>query len=368
MFFCLIYMFITNLLPMKKPLLSFCILFALSLTAFGQTNVCVNTYVFTEAFILDSMTVDPNGNSDIDDWDVFHNGQQIYEGHYDPSYSFYVGWFNWQNPAFLRLSYLEYFAPGDTLTQVITTSSGTTSECAVLYLTPAPAVSLDIEDVICMGDDNGSIAVVPTGNSQPYTYMWNTNQMDSSISTLSAGTYTVTVTDANNVSVPFTIDLDEPSQALALVVSNVVFASCFSCADGAIVLSATGGEPVYDYTCNGGTCTGLVPDVYDICVTDIRGCQDCSTVQVNFATSANLVRNDQFKLSPNPATDRVELNFTQQLKGDIIIYNQTGQIVYQEAFNSAKQQVDVSQLPAGLYLLNVKGEDYTIIEKLVISR
>lgn len=74
------------------------------------------------------------------------------------------------------------------------------------------------------------------------------------------------------------------------------------------------------------------------------------------------------KLSPNPATDRVELSFTEPLKGEIIIYNQTGQVVHRQAVNSSKQQIDVSMLPSGLYLLNVRGENYSAFEKLVITR
>ncbi len=80
------------------------------------------------------------------------------------------------------------------------------------------------------------------------------------------------------------------------------------------------------------------------------------------------IKTSQLTISPNPATDRVQLAFSQPIKGDIVIYNQTGQVVLQEAITGTKQQIEVGHLPSGLYMLNVRAENHSAFEKLVISR
>ena len=46
---------------------------------------------------------------------------------------------------------------------------------------------------------NGTASVVVEGGTAPYTYLWNTGAITQNLSGLAAGTYSVTVTDANNL-------------------------------------------------------------------------------------------------------------------------------------------------------------------------
>ncbi|RLD63386.1 MAG: hypothetical protein DRJ01_03895, partial [Bacteroidetes bacterium] len=61
---------------------------------------------------------------------------------------------------------------------------------------PALTLSLAKADVSCNGEDDGTITATAGGGTGPtYSYLWNTGSTNASISSLSPGAYTVTVTD-----------------------------------------------------------------------------------------------------------------------------------------------------------------------------
>src|SRR6185437_14484142 len=73
----------------------------------------------------------------------------------------------------------------------------------------------------------GTATVAATGGTQPYTYFWSNSETTSSIVGLGAGTYSVTVSDANNC---------QSSCSVTISQTGAPTATC-------------GGTPV---TCNGG--------------------------------------------------------------------------------------------------------------------
>ncbi|WP_396600972.1 HYR domain-containing protein [Algibacter sp. R77976] len=56
-------------------------------------------------------------------------------------------------------------------------------------------------DISCEGDNNGSISIDPSGGTLPYTYLWSNSETTKDLTNLSAGSYTVTVTDANGCTI-----------------------------------------------------------------------------------------------------------------------------------------------------------------------
>ncbi|NBX80234.1 MAG: hypothetical protein EBQ94_07630, partial [Flavobacteriales bacterium] len=62
----------------------------------------------------------------------------------------------------------------------------------------------------CNGLSNGSISLTPIAGSGPYTYLWTTNSNNSSISNLSAGAYSVIVTNALGCYETRTFNLNNP--------------------------------------------------------------------------------------------------------------------------------------------------------------
>ncbi|MEZ4893192.1 MAG: SprB repeat-containing protein [Saprospiraceae bacterium] len=84
-----------------------------------------------------------------------------------------------------------------------------------------------------------------SGGTSPYTYNWSNGATTQDIDNLSAGTYTVTVTDANDCSATISATVTQP---LELELSTTkVDVSCYGGSDGSIDLSVSGGTSPYTY-------------------------------------------------------------------------------------------------------------------------
>jgi gliding motility-associated-like protein len=133
------------------------------------------------------------------------------------------------------------------------------------------------------GASNGSATVNISGGTAPYNYVWNTGvSTTNTASNLTAGTYKLIVTDANNCSNAISISLSNINGVL-LDVGSTKQASCSGGNDGSITVNATSGALPYTYAwspavATGNTASGLVAGNYDIAVRDKNGC--VATVEV----------------------------------------------------------------------------------------
>lgn len=148
------------------------------------------------------------------------------------------------------------------------------------------ALSLDA-GVGCPGQANGAATATPSGGTMPYTYLWSNGDSVASVTGLTAGTYTVVITDSSGCSVTDSIAIPEPTpvNVNALLDSS---ASCFGFADGSASANASGGTGPYTYLWSNGNTTpvasGLIAGNYSVVVTDSFGCVDSAAVVVTEPT------------------------------------------------------------------------------------
>jgi large repetitive protein len=164
-----------------------------------------------------------------------------------------------------------------TYSVTVTDANGCTSTTNATITEPAVALALNTTqvNVLCNGNNTGSIDLSVTGGTSPYTYLWSNNSTIQDPLTLLAGTYSVTVTDSNGCTATTSATITEPSAVLALSTTQVDVL-CNGNNTGSIDLSVTGGTSPYTYLwSNNATIQdplNLVAGTYSVTVTDTNGC------------------------------------------------------------------------------------------------
>ena len=156
------------------------------------------------------------------------------------------------NPALPQITATASYLESGIYTVTATDSRGCIATATEDISQVVPTMQLDTSftNVSCHGNNDGSALVIASGGHAPYTYTWvGTNSSfvsyTSSISGLSAGTYSVTVTDTNNCTRNSSVDIYEPLPIIYNV-STSVDELCLGACNGEIHIdSITGGTPPY---------------------------------------------------------------------------------------------------------------------------
>ncbi|RKD91786.1 SprB-like repeat protein [Mangrovibacterium diazotrophicum] len=132
---------------------------------------------------------------------------------------------------------------------------------------------------LCHDGDDGKLTASVTGGKSPYSYLWSDGQTTQTAIGLSAGVYSLTVTDAKGCSTTQSATLSEPS---TFVVNPPSFSapSCYGGTDGTATITATGGTPPYQFIWDAAagsqttsTATNLGAGTYSVIVlSDAHGC------------------------------------------------------------------------------------------------
>ncbi|MFA6129052.1 MAG: HYR domain-containing protein [Bacteroidales bacterium] len=176
----------------------------------------------------------------------------------------------------------------------VTDARGCTKTATAILTQPAAALTATITaqtNILCFGNATGTATVTATGGTGAYTYSWNTTpeQTDATATGLTAGTYIVTVTDANTCTWNTTSIITQPADSLAFTTPAITDVSCAGGNDGAIVINTTGGtgsitfiiSPSLGNQSPAGTFTGLTAQAYSIVATDQNGCSKTTSITVN---------------------------------------------------------------------------------------
>ncbi|MBQ6276083.1 MAG: gliding motility-associated C-terminal domain-containing protein, partial [Bacteroidales bacterium] len=163
-----------------------------------------------------------------------------------------------------------------TYSLLVTDANGCTiSSTAVVTQPEALNVSVVSSNVEC-GISNGSLSANVYGGSQPYVYYWSNGGTSALLDNVSAGAYSLTVTDANGCSATSSSQINVAGMLSASIVEQSPI-SCFGMTDATLVAVVEQAQPPVMYQWNNGqngsTLFGLGTGMYIVTVTDGWGCQ-----------------------------------------------------------------------------------------------
>ena len=166
-------------------------------------------------------------------------------------------------------------------TVTVTDASGCTAESNSVIVTNPDELTITAvldNDITCFNVNDAQITATETGGVAPFQYnIGNGNQANGLFTSLEAGDYEVTVTDANGcTAVSNLVTVNNPIElTVTSVLDNDI--SCFNANDAQITATASGGVPNYQYNIGGGNqangiFSGLQSATYTVTVTDDNGC------------------------------------------------------------------------------------------------
>jgi gliding motility-associated-like protein len=204
--------------------------------------------------------------------------------------------FSWNTTPVQTSASISNLAAG-TYVVTVTDAHGCSANATVIIMQPSAGIAINISaqsDATCFGGSNGSASVAVSGGTAPYSYSWNTIpvQTSATASNLAAGTYIVTVTDANGCSANASVIISQPASALSASIVAQHNVTCFGNNDGSATVSVSGGTAPYSYSWNtstvqtSATAINLSAGVYMVAVTDANGCSVIASVTISQPASA----------------------------------------------------------------------------------
>ncbi|MDX2134857.1 MAG: gliding motility-associated C-terminal domain-containing protein [Saprospiraceae bacterium] len=170
----------------------------------------------------------------------------------------------------------------------VTDAAGCIAVSAAMVDEPSPVLadSFIVEDVICFGDTNGSVLVLPVGGTGFFSYTWNNGATTPVAVALPAGVFVVTVTDQNGCTGSGAAAVTQPPP-LQVFLQQIIPATCRDTCNGVASITVVGGRP--GYAINWGL-PGFSPDSlfvgnlcagnYTITATDAAGCTATLTFDI----------------------------------------------------------------------------------------
>ena len=221
------------------------------------------------------------------------------------------------------------------------------------------------EDPKCNGGSDGEAAVVPMGGNGPFTYMWSggLSPNDSLNTGLAAGTYFVTVQDANMCTTIDTVVLMDP-QPLSLML-DATPESCSGSNDGSASVSASGGTGTYQYVWSdplqqqSAVATDLTAGTYVVTVTDSDQCQWVDSITIALASS--------LVIDSIIVTD-ISCFGNGDGSAEVFVSGATGLVTYQWNDPLSQNSSVVILLEAGNFEVTISdGGNCTLIDQIVIN-
>jgi len=206
------------------------------------------------------------------------------------------------------------------------------------------------EDVLCYGDNTGSIDLVVEGGTPPYQYDWSNNSNSQDQFDIFAGIYVVTVTDANGCVNYTMVQIEQPDLPLHGDITPT-HVRCFGEGNGIADLNVFGGTPPYYFSWSNGEISediyDLIPGIYSVTINDEHGCLAGDTVQIFQADApmaGSITGND---VTCNGGDD-----------GNIYIEVTGGIPPYHYEWNNGSWQEDQIGIEAGTYTVTVTDANY----------
>lgn len=255
-----------------------------------------------------------------------------------------------------------------TYSVVVTDANACTVSVSVTINEPAAPLTAQgsVTDVLCNGNNTGSVILTTSGGTTPYTYVWSNGATTASIQNIPSGQYQVLVTDTNKCTYQTSFTISEPAAAISLS-STLDQVSCTGINNGRITLTVNGGSPAYTFLWNNGATTQDINNLpagnYSVTITDTHGCTENASMTLQEPLES---------LDVNGVVSDANCIFG--ILGNIAINAAGGTTPYAYTWSNGSYAQNLNNVLPGTYFVTVTdingcttGKEFTIGDKSVLN-
>lgn len=262
---------------------------------------------------------------------------------------------------------------------VVTDMDGCTDTFEVEIIEPEMIeLSGTASDILCNGEENGSIEVIGAGGTAPYTFTVNDEDqgVNNVFNDLASGDYTIAVIDVNGCTTSSDFEISEPT-ALSIDGSSTEESET-GAGDATVSVTVSGGTAPYSYdwtgpngfTSDDQNLSGVSAGAYDVTVTDANGCEITFSTDV-VVSITELGAGIAYSIYPNPSNGVFFLDI-EGLNGQKVAYtilDASGRIIDRVELNagqaSFRETMNMSNAASGVYFIQLTIGEFTSTARIM---
>lgn len=250
-----------------------------------------------------------------------------------------------------------------------------------ITITQPPSALSDSTHVVnvgCHGDSSGYVVIFPYGGHSPYTLLWNTSpsQTGDTAYSLSAGTYTVQVTDSLACLHTDTVHITQPYALLINITQTPDSGTCVGTATAIV----TGGTQPYHYLWSNSATTPSISSLcgnmqYTLQVQDSNNCTAIDSVTIIDTTTriSNVTTTTNISIVPNPFKENILIDWSRSAikPAAILVTNTSGATLVKIAVETGKvleKNITTASWPPGFYIITITDSETHTIARLKLVK
>lgn len=295
------------------------------------------------------------------------NGMSDGELTVSPTVGFSPYTYEWNNGA--TVNTLTGLGAGN-YTVTVTDMFGDTVSTGVELINPAPvSANLNITDVLCYGESNGTVEILNVAGNTPYSFLWSTGATTETLIGLVSDTLSLSITANGCEGIVDSIFINQFDKMTSIIYDALTPLGGIS----SPYIIVQGGITPYSYVwSNGSTIDTFQVDMtcdftyMEVTVTDMNGCnlynseyRVCESVE-ELETKLNIY--------PNPTTGSLRVDLLENSTNNTItIFDALGKQIITQKFN-ASTSIDLSSHRKGMYYISIATEKGIITRKITLTQ
>jgi len=214
-------------------------------------------------------------------------------------------------------------------------------------------LAVDVKNATCGSNDGTATVVVYQGGKMPYTYLWSNGDNVQMADSLDAGTYFITLTDADGCSATTSALVNDVNPPV-LSIDSIRHASCFGLSDASIKVAVANGTAPYKYKWTTADTTSSVSSLpmgsYGVVIQDANQCKD----------SIGIVISQPDKLGAYLSAENTTCGLAQGVVGTNVV---GGTLPYAYTWSNGQKKSVAFDLSSGTYHLTITDANGCTIHK-----